>query len=197
MGFSTSCALTSVPIMNGDAVVMVIFKEDFNPLLTIEEYSDIDVQACVKSVYDDTGIVRPTDDYTVEWLTDKAETSFHIFILQKAWDWAVNTYRPKYVMYGKSNPFAEELNSVFTAFGFAGRNPLAGYRLNLDHDPYTFSQLLKYSQVVDECTVDFISRNPWIGAHPRDDDDEVPERVSMNTAVYLIETMKQKIFEQR
>ena len=232
--WDVTCSLTGVPIMCGDSCVLVVFKKEFSPFGDLEFNVEYNVEAIVKSTYDDYGTIVPTDAATEEWLEnhlrdgDECDPRYHVFILQRAWDWAVNafpmgptyndlrmirlqakskdllkslrdeliargeqpeSYDPTEIFWSLKPDWVYETQSVFTAFRYAGRNPLAGYFVTAQYDRETIPGLIHHHNLVEACMADFVAKRPYYGYA---DEDREEEEITYEEALKCLKKLRKK-----
>ena len=169
--YDVACALTGTPIFPGDPCVMVVFKKDLDPRGKLEWDAEYDVEKIVKSKYYDYGYVEETENISEEYIRsvtdsrDEENCHYHIFICQMAWDFAVEMYPSRVREYDQklyeslkelgvsenilslhqpSSKLALEMKSVFVAFRYACKNPLAGYWATGQWDDCTIPSLIDH-----------------------------------------------------
>ena len=78
----------------------------------------------------------------------------------------------------RPKPWVAEMKSVFIAFLYACRNPLAGYWATGQYYTEALPELLAHQKLVEDCMIDIIKDHPYMATGDIDDDDSVDEKTA-------------------
>lgn len=90
----------------------------------------------------------------------------------------------------RPKPWVAEMDTVFVAFMYACRNPLAGYWATGQYHTDTLSELAAHHKLTDDCMIDIVMSHPYMSGDKKHEDNY--SEVDFATARTLIADMREK-----